>query len=49
MRIPDRKNIQLHWIEGASHALPLEQPAKVPAAINQFIAGSQQIRFRVNR
>ena len=49
MRIPDRKNIQLHWVEGASHALPLEQPAKVAAAINQFIAGSQQIRFRVNR
>ena len=37
MRIPDRKNVRLHWIKGASHALPLERPAQVAAAINRFI------------
>ena len=41
MRIPDRKNIQLHWIEGASHALPRERPAQVAAAINQFVHSRQ--------
>ena len=28
---------QLQWIAGASHALPLERPKEVAAAINQFI------------
>ncbi len=43
MRIPDRDNIQLHWIAAASHSLPLEKPKEVAAAINQFI----HIRERV--
>ena len=37
MRIPDRDNIRLHWVAGASHSLPLERPKDVAAAINQFI------------
>ena len=41
MRIPDRENIQLHWIEGGSHALPLQKPAQVAAAINQFVHSRQ--------
>ncbi len=40
MRIPDRDNIWLRWVVGASHSLPLERPKEVAAAINQFI-GSQ--------
>ena len=37
MKIPDRDNIQLYWVAGASHALPLERPKDVAAAINRFI------------
>ena len=37
MRIPDRENIQLHWIEGGSHALPLQESVQVADAINQFV------------
>ena len=37
MRIPARANIQLRWIAGASHALPLERPHEVAAEINRFL------------
>jgi 3-oxoadipate enol-lactonase len=37
MQIPDRPNIELQWIAGASHFLPLERPAEVAAAVNGFI------------
>ena len=37
MRIPDRENIQLRWIEGGSHALPLQESVQVADAINQFV------------
>ncbi len=37
--IPRRPNIELVWIRGASHYLPLEAPAEVAAAINRFVAG----------
>ena len=37
MKIPDRPNISMIWIHGASHFLPLERPAEVAAAINGFI------------
>jgi pimeloyl-ACP methyl ester carboxylesterase len=37
MQIPDRPNIELQWIAGASHFLPLERPAEVAAALNGFI------------
>jgi pimeloyl-ACP methyl ester carboxylesterase len=42
MRIPNRDNIQLRWIAGASHSLPLEEPGEVAAAINQFIHTRRQ-------
>ena len=37
MRIPERANIQLHWVAGASHSLPLEKPQEVAEAINRFV------------
>ena len=37
MRIPERANIQLRWVPGASHSLPLERPQEVAEAINRFV------------
>ena len=42
MKIPDRPNIQLMWMHGASHVLPLERPAEVAAAIDSFIRRTSQ-------
>ncbi len=38
LRIPDRENIQLRWLNGASHSLHYERPQQVAAAINEFIS-----------
>jgi len=38
LHIPERPNIELRWIEGASHALPFERPAEVARAFMEFIA-----------
>lgn len=37
LRIPDRPNIELVWIEGASHAMQVQRPEAIAAAINAFI------------
>ena len=37
MRIPERANIHLRWVAGASHSLPLERPQEAAEAINQFV------------
>ncbi len=37
MKIPERANIDLVWIAGASHFLPMERPAEVGRAIQEFI------------
>jgi pimeloyl-ACP methyl ester carboxylesterase len=37
MRIPDRPNIQLVWIDGASHRLLEERPEQVARAISGFV------------
>jgi len=37
LRIPDRPNIELQWMEGASHALPLERPTELAEAFTEFI------------
>lgn len=37
MKIPDRANIELQWVAGASHYLPMERPREVAAAINRFV------------
>ena len=37
MRIPQRANIRLRWVAGASHSLPLERPQEVAEAINRFV------------
>ena len=38
MKIPDRPNIELRWIAGVSHYLPMERPREVAEAVNHFIA-----------
>lgn len=37
MLIPDRPNIELRWVAGASHFLPLERPDDTAAAIQDFL------------
>jgi pimeloyl-ACP methyl ester carboxylesterase len=37
LRIPARPNIQVCWVENASHSLPLERPRDLAAAIADFI------------
>jgi len=38
MRIPERENITLHWVSGASHWLLLEKPDQVARAIDGFVS-----------
>lgn len=40
--IPDRRNITVRWIEGASHYLPLERPVEVAQAFMKFIGRSDR-------
>ena len=42
LHIPDRDNIDLHWFEGASHALPLERPVELARAMTMFIRGVEE-------
>ncbi|WP_197442992.1 alpha/beta fold hydrolase [Lignipirellula cremea] len=37
MQIPDRPNIRLTWVTGASHFLPLEKPKETAHAVQAFI------------
>lgn len=37
LRIPDRKNIELVWVAGASHYLNIESPGEVARACTRFI------------
>ena len=37
LRIPRRPNIELRWVEGASHSLPLERPGEIAGLITEFI------------
>jgi len=37
MRIPDRPNIELEWIAGASHSLLVEAPERLAELINGFV------------
>ncbi|OAI55445.1 hypothetical protein AYO49_05545 [Verrucomicrobiaceae bacterium SCGC AG-212-N21] len=46
MRIPDRPNIDLVWVPGASHFLPLERPAETAAAAGAFIQKVEAARAR---
>lgn len=42
LRIPDRPNIELVWIEGASHAMQVQRPDAIATAINSFIRRTQE-------
>ncbi len=44
MRIPDRPNIELVWIEGASHAMQVQRPGAIAEAINAFIHKTEASR-----
>lgn len=44
--IPRRKNIQVHWVSGASHSLLLERPGEVAKAIAAFISELERPRSR---
>lgn len=46
MRIPDRDNIDLVWVTGASHFLPLERPEETAAAAGAFIRKVEAARQR---
>ena len=37
MKIPDRPNIEVQWIRGVSHYLPIESPREAGEAVNRFI------------
>ena len=37
MRIPDKKNIELRWIEGSSHKLTFDRPVEVAGLMDEFI------------
>ena len=37
LQLPDRPNIALQWVAGASHALPLERPGALAEAIDAFL------------
>jgi len=37
MQIPERANIDVAWVAGASHFLPLERPDETAAAANAFV------------
>ena len=37
LRIPDRENIELVWVAGASHYLNIERPGEVARACTRFI------------
>ena len=39
LRIPARPNIQVRWVENASHSLPLERPLELAEVIAAFIHG----------
>ncbi len=44
MRIPSRANIDLVWVPGASHFLPLERPKETAAAVNEFVRKTESKR-----
>lgn len=35
--LPDRPNVELHWMSGASHSLPVERPETLATAVNAFV------------
>jgi pimeloyl-ACP methyl ester carboxylesterase len=37
LRLPERDNIELRWIAGASHCLQIEAPAEVARACEEFM------------
>jgi pimeloyl-ACP methyl ester carboxylesterase len=46
LRIPDRADVDLVWVSGASHFLPLERPAETAAAVDAFIRKVEATRGR---
>lgn len=42
LRIPDRDNIQVEWIAGASHSLLVEAPEQLAGLINRFVEANRK-------
>ena len=42
MQIPERKNIQMVWIHGVSHSLPVVAPEELGDAVNAFLAKQEK-------
>jgi pimeloyl-ACP methyl ester carboxylesterase len=43
LRIPDRDNIRVEWIAGASHSLLIEAPERLAELINRFVVAHREI------
>lgn len=41
LQIPGRPNIELVWIHGVGHSLPVQAPSQTAAAVNRFIAETE--------
>ncbi len=44
LRIPNRVNIEVHWIAGASHLVPFEKPHELANVMTEFIRRTQTQR-----
>ena len=42
MQIPERKNIEVEWIRGASHSLPVEAPEPLGDVVNAYLARQER-------
>lgn len=49
MQIPDRPNIRLRWIAGASHNLPLERPVELADAIMAWLGELERAAANLHR
>jgi len=44
LHIPNRVNVEVHWIAGASHLVPFEKPSELANAMTDFIRRTQTRR-----
>ena len=44
MSIPERPNIEVYWVAGASHSLPEEAPEEVAGVVNSFVRRTMEAR-----
>jgi pimeloyl-ACP methyl ester carboxylesterase len=44
LRIPERPNIQVYWLAGASHNVTIERPGEVAEAMVRFVTAVESVR-----